>query len=69
VDEYPTLGPLKSTAVSGLGVVFKDTYSTGILQVWDTLIDIHSILFFVEFENGLLIAVLRNRVTRYKFYN
>jgi hypothetical protein len=63
MGKLPTLGPLESIDVSGLSVVFGETYNTGILQVWYFSIDTHFILFPVEFEDGLSIPVLQNRAT------
>jgi hypothetical protein len=63
MDELPTLTPLKSVAVLGLGVVFKDSYDTYILQVCCILIDILFAVLHVRFEDMLSVSVLENRAT------
>jgi hypothetical protein len=45
----------------GLSAAFREAYNTGVLCVWYVSIGIHSILFHVEFEDGLIISVLNNR--------
>jgi hypothetical protein len=60
------LRPLESVAVSRLSIVFREAYSTGILQVWYLSIDIHFILFHEEFEDGLSILVFENRAAYHK---
>jgi hypothetical protein len=59
VDDLPTLGPLITVAVLRLNKVFIEAYSTGILHVWYHLIDMHFIVFRVQFEDGLSISVLK----------
>jgi hypothetical protein len=66
VDEWPTLGPLKSVAVLGLRVVFTDKYDLSILQIWYLSIDIHVILLHMIFEDALSISVSKTRATCYK---
>jgi hypothetical protein len=63
MDGGPTLKPLTSAAVLGLGVAFTATYNTGILQVWYHLIDRHFNLLHVRFEDELSISLLKNRAT------
>jgi hypothetical protein len=50
---------LQSVAVLGLVVVLVDAYNTELLEVWYLSIDIHFILFYVEFESGLSASVLK----------
>jgi hypothetical protein len=50
----------------GLKVVFREAYSTGILQFWHLSIDIRFILLHVEFEDGLSISVVKAKTTRRK---
>jgi hypothetical protein len=60
VDKLSTLWPLESVSILGLSVVLREAHSKGAFQVWYHSIDIHSILFHVEFEDGLSISVLKN---------
>jgi hypothetical protein len=60
------LWPLETVADSRLGVVFREAYSTGILQVWYLSIDVYFILFHMEFEDGLSILVFENRAAYHK---
>jgi hypothetical protein len=62
-DKLLTLGLLESAAVLGLGVVFTDTYNTGTLKVCYHSINIHFILFRVEFQDGSSISILKNKAT------
>jgi hypothetical protein len=66
VVELPTLGSLELVALLGLNVAFIGAYSTDILQFWYHSIDIHSILLYVEFEDGLSISILKIRATHPK---
>jgi hypothetical protein len=52
MDELPTLRPLYSFAVLGISVEFREAYSGGILPFWHLSINMHFILFHVEFEGG-----------------
>jgi uncharacterized membrane protein YozB (DUF420 family) len=67
-NELLTLNPLESVAVLGLRIALKETYSTGMIQFWYLLIDIHVNLSHVKVEDGLSILVLKkkNRATRHK---
>jgi hypothetical protein len=65
VDESLSLEALESVAVLGLSVVFREAYSTSTFHVWYLLLDIHFILLHVEFEGGLSMSVMKNRVTRH----
>jgi hypothetical protein len=65
VDRLPTLGPLESFAILRLGVAIRDAYSTYMLQVLYLLIDMHYILLYVKFEDGLSISVLKNNAIRH----
>jgi hypothetical protein len=58
-------GP-ESVAVFGLGAVFSGACNIYTLPFWNLLIDIHSILFHVEFEGGLSLSVLKTRATCYQ---
>jgi hypothetical protein len=58
------LKPLEPAVVLKLNVVLKETYGTGLLQVWYLLIDRHFILLHVKFEDGSSISVLKNTATR-----
>jgi hypothetical protein len=64
VEELSILRPPELVADLGLSVVSRAVYSTGILQIWYLTIDIHFILFHVEFEDRLSTTVLNNRATR-----
>jgi hypothetical protein len=64
VNILPTLGPLESVAVVGLSGEFREAYNTGILQFWYLSIDIHFIVFHVEFEDELSISVMKYTATR-----
>jgi hypothetical protein len=61
-----TSGILKVVAVLGLGVVVREAYNTCILQFWHLSIDMHFILSYVEFENGLSISVSKNKAACHK---
>jgi hypothetical protein len=60
------LGPLETVAVLDLCVVFREAHNTFILQVWCHLIDIHSTLLHVKFEDGSSIPILKTKATRHK---
>jgi hypothetical protein len=55
------LAPRESVAVLGFDVVLEEAYSTGSLQVWYLLIDMHFSLFHVESEHGPSIADLKKQ--------
>jgi hypothetical protein len=65
VDEWPTFEPLESLPVE-LSVSFREACSTGILQIWYLLIDIHFILLQLKFEDGFLILILKNMTIGHK---
>jgi hypothetical protein len=68
-DKIVTLGPLKSVAIMWPFVVFKETYTAGILHVWYVLIDLHSTLSHVKFKEGSSISVLQTRAAHHRIYN
>jgi hypothetical protein len=57
---------LESVAILGLNVALTGAYNTDVLQVWYRSIDIHFILFYVKFEDGLSTSVLNTEATRLK---
>jgi hypothetical protein len=66
VDELLILRPLELFAVLGLSVVFREAYNAFMLYGWYLSIDMHSILFHVEFKDGLSISVFKTRATHYQ---
>jgi hypothetical protein len=66
VDELPSTGSLESVAVLGLNAMFREAYSTDMLQVWYPFIDMHFILLHEKFENGLSILIWKNKTTSCK---
>jgi hypothetical protein len=68
VDESQKFGPLEEVAIFRRSEALREAYSPGILQFWYILIDMHVILFYAEFEDGSFISVLKNWVSRYKFW-
>jgi hypothetical protein len=61
--------PLKSVAVWGLSVVFREACNTNILTFRYDSIEIQSILIHVEFEDWLYIPVLKKGQLFTKIYN
>jgi hypothetical protein len=67
VDKLPSLGPLKSVAVSGLSAVFQEAYNTEILQLWYLAIDNMLPCSTVKFADGLSISFWKTKQLDTKF--
>jgi hypothetical protein len=66
LDELSFLRGFKSVAVLELCVKLTRAYDLGTVQFWYLLIDMDYILFYVKFEVGLSVTILRNRVILHK---